>query len=330
MGEFKPMVKMETTEPSVVLKLKKGGTVAHKPMKGKKDNQKPVKKAMGGGLGAMVPGAPMVASREEMPVARVPMRPSLAQRRKAMAARNSRAMPAGMPPMKKGGMAEFEKSGKDVEKKGVKEGSKADMELDKKQMKSMKKGGKTKCMKTGGVAKGNGGGYKTGGVVNGQGGFKDGGSTGDVKLGNAGGFKKGGATKKFASGGSVDDSGRAQKMPQGNKKASPPVAINMLSGTYKKGGKVKKMADGGMSFDESFASPKEQMAEMRRMKNIEKGEGAISEAEREMANGLGLADKIGSLYNKAKAAIKGPSVTDSKTTVSRTVTPPAKKRGGRC
>jgi hypothetical protein len=37
--------------------------------------------------------------------------------------------------------AKFEKSGKDVEKKGMKEGSKADMALDKKQM-MMKKGGK--------------------------------------------------------------------------------------------------------------------------------------------------------------------------------------------
>jgi hypothetical protein len=27
MGQFKPMVKMETTEPSVILKLKKGGHV---------------------------------------------------------------------------------------------------------------------------------------------------------------------------------------------------------------------------------------------------------------------------------------------------------------
>jgi len=36
--------------------------------------------------------------------------------------------------------AKFEKSGKDVEKKGMKEGSKADMAMDKKQM--MKKGGK--------------------------------------------------------------------------------------------------------------------------------------------------------------------------------------------
>jgi hypothetical protein len=51
--------------------------------------------------------------------------------------------------MKGGGMAtkmdKFEKSGKDVEKKGMKEGSKADMALDKKQMMGMKKGGITKA-----------------------------------------------------------------------------------------------------------------------------------------------------------------------------------------
>jgi hypothetical protein len=60
------------------------------------------------------------------------------------------AAPAGMGMMKKGGMANFEKSGKDVEKKGMKEGSKADMALDKKQM--MNKGGNVKKMATGGLA----------------------------------------------------------------------------------------------------------------------------------------------------------------------------------
>jgi hypothetical protein len=55
--------------------------------------------------------------------------------------------------MKKGGMAAFEKSGKDVEKKGMKEGSKADMALDKKQM-GMKRGGATKKMAGGGLAAG--------------------------------------------------------------------------------------------------------------------------------------------------------------------------------
>ena len=46
-------------------------------------------------------------------------------------------------------MGMFEKSGKDVEKKGVKEGSKADMAMDKKQMMGMKKGGMPMVMKDG-------------------------------------------------------------------------------------------------------------------------------------------------------------------------------------
>jgi hypothetical protein len=59
----------------------------------------------------------------------------------------------GIGKMAKGGMASkmkmFEKSGKDIEKKGVKEGSKADMALDKKQM--MKAGGKVRRMAAGGT-----------------------------------------------------------------------------------------------------------------------------------------------------------------------------------
>ena len=56
----------------------------------------------------------------------------------AMMAKKKDGMAGGA---KKGGMAAFEKFGKDVEKKGVKEGSKADMAMDKKQMMGMKKGG---------------------------------------------------------------------------------------------------------------------------------------------------------------------------------------------
>jgi hypothetical protein len=56
-------------------------------------------------------------------------------------------------------------------------------------------------------------------------------TTGGVRKGNAGGFKKGGAPKKFARGGSVNDSGKAVAMPQGYKKPPTPVSINQLSGT---------------------------------------------------------------------------------------------------
>jgi len=48
--------------------------------------------------------------------------------------------------------AKFEKSGKDVEKKGMKEGSKADMAMDKKQM-MMKRGGAVKKMASGGFTR---------------------------------------------------------------------------------------------------------------------------------------------------------------------------------
>jgi hypothetical protein len=86
---------------------------------------------------------------------------------KMMAAKSAKRRGASMAPtgmagmggmgMKKGGMpaalmAKFEKSGKDVEKKGMKEGSKADMAMDKKQMAGMKKGGMAKKMASGGSA----------------------------------------------------------------------------------------------------------------------------------------------------------------------------------
>jgi len=78
------------------------------------------------------------------------MDPRMMQMMAAKAAAARAPMSAGM---KKGGMAAFEKSGKDVEKKGMKEGSKADMALDKKQMMGMKKGGMSK-MAGGGLAAG--------------------------------------------------------------------------------------------------------------------------------------------------------------------------------
>jgi len=55
---------------------------------------------------------------------------------------------------KKGGstMAKFEKSGKDVEPKGMREGSKKEEAFDKKQMMGMKKGGGVKKMAEGGMA----------------------------------------------------------------------------------------------------------------------------------------------------------------------------------
>lgn len=219
MGQFKPMVKMETTEPSVILKLKKGGHVAMP--------KKAVKKMGGGAMGAMAaaPRVPAVA-----PTGRAPARPSLAERRRAMMAAKAMAAPVmakkGGMPMKDGKPAFLSKKhGGKMESKAehAKEATKAELKAhaDKPASKAHK------GLKTGGVVKGQGG-YKTGGVVKGQ-----------------GGYKKGGAVKKFAKGGQVQDDGRPEKMPQGNKKPSAPVSISRLSGTFKKGGAVKK-ADGGV------------------------------------------------------------------------------------
>ena len=243
MGQFKPMVKMETTEPSVELKLKKGGKVA--------------KKADGGMMGSPMSAAgampPAMPARGGMPMAGSPMKPSLAMRRRAMkgmpagagpagpvggAASMQPAMPMSAPPMKKGGMA---KGGE----------SKATHMAEMSKMKGLAKELKSHENKP--ASKGHKG-LATGGVVNGQGGYKKGGKvmmakggvagdgiintegqggkyrdtmmhtskpdhspakTGGVKNGNGGGYATGGVTKSNAGG-------------------------------YKKGGKIKGMMDGGM------------------------------------------------------------------------------------
>ena len=66
-----------------------------------------------------------------------------------------------------GKMAAFEKSGKDVEMKGVKEGSPKDRAMDKKQM-AMKKGGAAKKMASGGSASARADGVATKGKTKGK------------------------------------------------------------------------------------------------------------------------------------------------------------------
>ena len=74
MGQFKPMVKMETTEPSVILKLKKGGKVKNKMF------------AEGGNCGHQPMQANAHAMHEAMEAesGNAPKKPSMAERRKAM------------------------------------------------------------------------------------------------------------------------------------------------------------------------------------------------------------------------------------------------------
>ena len=237
MGQFKPMVKMMTTEPSVILKLKKGGKVASKMDGG----YMPMQSTMP--AQAMPVGRGPAGLGRDTAFAPAPMKPSMAARRKAMMAKP--AMKPAMSPtlMKKGGKTDKH------------EDAAQDRAMIKKAMAGKK--------------------FATGGVVNGQGGFKDGGiiksvkgstkmstakpdhspaNTGGVKLGNGGGYKTGGvakangggykmggsAKKAYATGGTVD-TGKPVAMPK--RPASKPVANSMQSGTFAKGGKVDYYTD---------------------------------------------------------------------------------------
>lgn len=271
MGQFKPMVKMETTEPSVMLKLKKGGHVS--------------------GHAAMKSTMPMeMADGKFAAPGKAPKKPSIMERRKSMKA------PLLM--SKKGGDVSQDKA---MIKKAMKQHDAQEHKGGKGTKLKLKDGGTTKVVDgdkhdsahgTGEVKMGKPAGYATGGSIPSEsssgsfkttkvyqakkdgasgtggvrmanaGGFKNGGevnwenrpadtakpgktntTTGEVKEANAGGYKKGGAAKKhFATGGAVD-TGRAVAMPR--KPVSQPVANSLQSGTFKKGGKVAHKADGG-------------------------------------------------------------------------------------
>ena len=340
MGQFKPMVKMMTTEPSIELKLKKGGHVAMPKMKSK-DESGHKKMAMG--------GMPPAMDRAGLPPGPVgglsPAAPSMAMRRKAMKGRRM---------MKDGGDTALEKHASmpaSKAHKGLKTGGVA-----------MGQGGyahggvikstKGETMmhtakpdhspaKTGGVKMGNAGGYKKGGVAKyAKGGGVEGNvsssspgvtntKTGEVRKGNAGGYKKGGALKKFAEGGSVNDSGKAVKMPQ--KSPPTPVSINRLSGTYKKGGKVKKYAEGGDAISESQAKARERFDAEEAAENKAEREAVIGAIKNPLEAIRSLPERLKKGYEALKEGVKGSgSVTTTEREVSRTVTPTKKRYGGAC
>jgi hypothetical protein len=328
MGQFKPMVKMETTEPSVELKLKRGGVVK---MKNGGSTTKAKKMAMGGGAMDMMAGTPALVGRPAVnaPV-RAPGKPSMAARRKAMMAKKPSipmtdpSMPAGnpgLPAMKEGGdmaqdKAMIKKAFKQHDSQEHKGGKGTDLKL--------KKGGMNKGgMATGGVSLGNAGGFKTGGVALGNGG---GYATGGVTLGNAGGFKHGGKSSKkaYATGGTVN-SGKPVAMPQGNKKPSAPVSINQLSGTFKKGGTVKMNGGGTTSGQGPITDQERKIYE-----DLSKGAyDKTGKYNRELEEAMNPLSMVKELAGKAKDYFM-PKTADSvtKTKESVTVSPASKKRGG--
>jgi hypothetical protein len=305
MGQFKPMVKMETTEPSVELKLAKGGSVK---MKKGGSTTKAKKMAMGGGAMDMMAGTPAFLGRPAVnaPV-RTPMKPSMSSRRKAMMAKKP-MMPSAeaMPPMKKGGKAEGgeSKSAHKAEMKAIKG---VDSKLTKHSAMAASKGHK---------------GLATGGVANGQGGFK----TGGVADSNGGGFKHGGKSSKkaYATGGTVD-SGKPVAMPQGAKKPSQPVSTNRQAGTFKKGGKVM-MNGGGTTSGQGAITDRERKTAQDLSKGAYDKTGKYN---RELEDAMNPLSMMKELAGKAKDYFmpKG-SESVTKTKESVTVSPATKKRGG--
>jgi len=284
MGQFKPMVKMETTEPSVILKLKSGGHVNMKKGGSTSHGHKAMGRADGGIMDALA-GTPSLVGRPAMaaPVQKIG-KPSMSARRKAMMAKPAMSM---APVMKEGGKADMAED-KAMVKKAFKQHDAQQHKNGKGTKLALKKGGK---MATGGVVLGNGGGYKTGGVVLGNGGgYKDGGmacATGGVALGNGGGYKKGGKTSKkaYAAGGTVN-SGKPVAMPQGSKKPQSPVSISKLAGTYKKGGRAtpaEKREESAFNSENATA-----MRQSKADSNLKYGKGgAVTERDLELMETIG-------------------------------------------
>lgn len=261
MGQFKPMVKMTTTEPSVILKLKKGGKVE--------------KKADGGFMpmaSTQPAGAP---ARGGMAAAASPMKPPMGARRRAMMPATKQASSPNMNPsmmMKKGGKAEkHEDAAEDramikkalAGKKFAKGGS-----ITAPMAKTTVKGNAGKFAKTDmetadrtttakgtkGVKTGNGGGYKSGGTVSDSKVSKfvktdmatadrndSAKGTKGVKNGNSGGFAKGGTIK----GGDWENRPADTSKP-GKSGGTTGGVRNGNAGGYKEGGAAKKAyATGG-------------------------------------------------------------------------------------
>jgi hypothetical protein len=246
MPGFKPMVKMMTTEPSVELKLKKGGKVEKKMQQGG-----PAMDSM-----SAQDSLPMSAREGMMPArggmmpAKRPMRPSLMARRRAMrgmptgagpaapvgdAARMAEATapammpepPMGQPMMKKGG--KMSKLNKEIRNESEEIG-RVKAKLTKHEDKAASKAHK---------------GLKTGGVVMGQGGYKKG---GEVKM-----AKGGSSYEEFSDRGNVikTKSNKTTEMKTTHPDHSPAKTGGVKMGNaggYKTGGVVKGQGgykDGG-------------------------------------------------------------------------------------
>ena len=176
MSEFKPMVKMETTEPSAILKLKNGGHATmkrnkeehgHKPMVHAKHSEQSSMKGM---------GKPMIGNQIPAETSRAPGKPSMSERMMAMKKNGGTVSESAQKPYEKTEMhtgKRGKESGTGVIKEanggGYKDGGtiseNAQKPYEKTEMHTGKRG---KERGTGIIKEANGGGYKDGGNVCGQ------------------------------------------------------------------------------------------------------------------------------------------------------------------
>jgi hypothetical protein len=280
MGQFKPMVKMMTTEPSVILKLKKGGKVSKMAMGG--NDFVPMQSTMTSGMPSAAPSG-MAPKKPSMMARRRAMNPMLAKKggsaEKHEDAAQDRAMIKKALAGKKfasGGAIDSAETkttikgnaGKFLKTKVV-DGDKTDKAHGTKGIKEKNAGG----YKNGGTIEGNAGKFLNTKVVDGDKTDKAHGTKG-IKESNAGGYKKGGkvnwenrpadtakaGVSNMTTGGVRESNAGGYKKGGSTKKAyatggtvdtgkavkmpkhfvSRPVANSLQSGTFAKGGEVKK------------------------------------------------------------------------------------------
>lgn len=347
MGQFKPMVKMQTTEPSVELKLKKGGKV----MKKEKKMQMGGPSAGGDMTLSPPPGAQPMAGLTPPPggmpamPGRRPKKPNMFARRRAMnrmagmgdgGASDADMMMQAIESAKEQGMGGG-MGGAPAMKKGGE--SKAAHAAEMKKMASTEKKLKQHAAKPASKAHK---GLNTGGVVDGQGGYKAGGiikttakkttkmdtarpdrdqgPTGGVKLGNAGGYRDGGKVEKYQTGG-----------------------VAMAQAGYKKGGGVKKpkatgkIASGAPVAMPQGRKPAPKPVEISRLAGTYKKGGRIMTPaekrldkifQKENAPAMKAAKKMSNEKYGKKMAYGGTPEAVTETERSVTVVP-GKKSGGR-
>jgi hypothetical protein len=338
------MVKMMTTEPSVVLKLKKGGHVSMKHG-GKSDGHKMMNGGVMAGLAEGPAPSRMQMGQGTLP-GRAPARPSLAMRRKmarpmmkeggeskAEHAAEMKKMAGTEAKLKKHASMPASKAHKGLATGGVAMGQGGYKDGGIIKVAASEKGAKgyvkTKMdtaqgehhtpKKTGDVSMGKPGGYKRGGKAYAKGGGVEGNvstsspgvsntTTGEVKKGNAGGYKKGGAPKKHYATGGLVDSGKPVAYPK--HPVSKPVANTIQSGTFKKGGKVYNQ---GGTAKPDVSKP------------VADPEATAAKAKRDLEDALNPVSMVKELGGKLMDKIRGKgSVTETKESV--TVTPPQARR----